>query len=575
MARPVWRPNAKSTPRRLGLVLVIALIAFAIIGLRLIDLQAVGERRYTRLGLDQRVHTAALAAERGNIFDRHGSDLAVSVPQQTIYADDRVITDPAAAAAKLAPVLGIDEGTLRVKLADRKKAFVYLARKVDDGVASRVAALHIGGIAAAPESKRFYPSGTIAASLLGFVGTDNNGLSGLETSYDKLLTGRPGELSVERDPQGREIPNGQRSVRPAERGSDLVLTIDQGMQYTTESALVDEVNLSNAKGGMAVIADVQTGDILAMASVDGPANGHPAVPTPASGHNRPLTDVYEPGSTNKVLTVSGALENGVVQPNTVFQVPAAIQIGSGRFEDHDPHGVMPWSVADILRISSNVGAIMIGSQLGPTRLDATMRAFGFGQPTGLGYPGEAGGILLPVSKYSDTSMGTIPTGNGLAVTAMQMLDVYRTIANGGVAEPPRIVAGTIDANGVRHDVAPKPSRRVVSTQTADEVRTMLAGVVKDGTGTKAAIPGYDVAGKTGTARKPPYDHPPYSYMASFAGFAPAQSPRLAAIVVMDQPQSSIYGGEVAAPVFSRIMQYALRLEQIPTSSLSPVPSPSR
>jgi cell division protein FtsI (penicillin-binding protein 3) len=538
-------------------------LAFVGIGARLVELQALGLGHYARLGLDQRVATLPLAAERGSIFDRNGTDLAVSVPQQTVVADPRVVHDPDGDAAKLAPVLGVDRATLRARLAQHDRAFVYLARKVDDATVARVKALGLGEVSFVPESKRFYPAGGLAGPLVGFVGTDNNGLGGLESAYERALTGRPGRVVLERDPRGREIPSGQRSLRLAERGRDLVLTVDQALQYEVEQTLADEVAAQSAKGGTAIVVDVKTGDVLAMASVDG-GNGttlaHPAAPTE---RNRPLTDVYEPGSTNKVITVASALEAGLVSPTTVFSVPDTIQVGDHSFQDHDPHPVANWTVADILRQSSNVGAILIGQQVGKDRLDASLRAFGLGQKTAIRFPGEAAGLLLPPSQYSVTSMGTVPIGNGLAVTAMQMLDVFATLANGGLSRPPRLVDATVDAQGMRHSVPRERPVRVVSDGTAAAMSDMLTQVVTGGTGTEAAIQGYTVAGKTGTARKPPYDTPPYRYVASFAGFAPVESPRLAAIVVLDEPGGEIFGGQVAAPVFSRIMQYALRLERIP------------
>jgi cell division protein FtsI (penicillin-binding protein 3) len=316
---------------------------------------------------------------------------------------------------------------------------------------------------------------------------------------------------------------------------------------------------------------VQTGDVLAMATVDGPDATHPARPASATDQNRPLTTVYEPGSTNKVITVASAMELGLVNPSTVLTVPDSLRIADATFADHDPHGTVRWTVADIMRESSNVGAIEIGRMVGKDRLDASLRAFGFGSQTPIRFPGESAGLLLDPAKYTATSMGSVPVGNGLAVTAMQMLDVFVTIANDGVSRPPRLVSATIDADGTRHPVTPQPGKRVVSEATARAMRVMLTGVVTGGTGTKAAIPGYPVAGKTGTARKPPYEHPPYRYMASFAGFAPADHPRIAAIVVLDEPGTAIYGGEVAAPVFAQIMRYALRLEHV--APTTPVDGP--
>ena len=553
------------------------MLAFAAIGVRLVDVQGLSRSQYSRLGLDQRLRTMELAAERGSIFDRNGSDLAVSVRQQTVWADPRVIDDPIGYAAELAPVVGVDENDLRIKLGQRDKAFVYVARKVDDETADRVRALNLPGIDLVPESERFYPSNALAGPVLGFVGTDNNGLGGLESAYEDTLTGRPGEIVVESDPQGREIPNGERRVVESERGSDLVLTIDQSLQYEAEQALIQGVTAAKAKGGMAIVVDVQTGDVLAMANVEGATAEQPARPAPPSTPNRPVTDVYEPGSTNKVITVSGALEEGNVTTGTWFQVPAELvyeddQTGRHVFEDVAPHPTA-MTVADILRESSNVGTILIGRTLGKERFDNYLRGFGFGAPTSLGFPGESPGILLPVTDYNDTSMASMPIGNGIAVTAMQMLNVYTAIANNGESQPPRLVAATIGPDGTRHEAPAPESHQIVSPETAAAMRLLLESVVTGGSGENAAIPGYRVAGKTGTARKPPYEQPPYKYVASFAGFAPVESPRLSAIVVLDEPRTSYYGGDVAAPIFSRIMQYALRLERVPPAAAAPPAKP--
>jgi cell division protein FtsI (penicillin-binding protein 3) len=455
---------------------------------------------------------------------------------------------------------------LAAKLADKKLAFVYVARKVERDVSKRVRALGLQGVGLLPETKRYYPAGSLAAPLLGFVGIDNNGLAGIEVGADEALAGKPGRMEVEQDPKGRELPDGERRVRAAVRGSDLVLTIDQSLQFEVERVLAEEVDKAAAKGGTVVIADVRTGDVLAMATVDGTTDEAPAHAAAAGEPNRPVADVFEPGSTNKVVTIAAAIEAGLVNPSSVLHVPSRIIVDGQKYDDVDAHPA-DMSVADIVRLSSNVGTIRIAEMLGKQRFDAALRAFGFGTPTGLEFPGEAPGILLPVDQYNATSMASMPIGNGIAVTAMQMLDVYLTLANDGVARAPRLVAGRIDADGNRHEEPLGATHRVVSSATAKVMRQMLEGVVASGTGTKAQIPGYRVAGKTGTARKPPYEKPPYKYVTSFAGFAPADNPSLAAIVVLDEPQKgSISGGQLAAPVFARIMQYALAVNRVPAAS---------
>ena len=544
-------------------MLVITSLGLSALVLRLTQVQAVSASEYAQKGTNQRLRKITLAAERGAIFDRRGIDLALSVSQQTVWANPRVVDDPAGYAAKLAPILNIDEKTLAARLTNKKQAFVYLARKVDDATAEAVRKLALTGVDFVPESKRFYPSGTLAAPLLGSAGIDNEGLAGLEVAYERKLAGHPGELVVEQDPEGRQIPQGHNRMTPAVRGQDLILTIDQSLQFEVERALIDAVAAATAKGGLAVVADTRTGAVLAMANVTGDGGGG-ARPATATERNRAVTDVYEPGSTNKVITMAGSLEEGLVSPQSRFVVPDKLPIANAVFADHEPHPPTDWSVTDILVNSSNVGTIMVAQKLGKDRLDHYLRLFGFGTPTGVGFPGEPNGLLLDPDHWYVTSMGTVPIGNGLAVSALQMLDVYTTVANGGIFRPPTLLEATVDAKGERHPVPPKPTHRVISAETAAKLNSMLQQVVRTGTGTNAAIPGYNAAGKTGTARKPLEGARGYSgnYVASFVGYVPAEDPRLAAVVVLDEP-TPIYGGQVAAPVFSRIMQYALRLERIP------------
>ena len=569
------KPSAKRvrtsvTPRkRLVALLVLMALALGVILIRLVDVQAIEGNHYEAMAMAQRIHSVTLAAERGSIFDRNGNDLALSVPQHTIYADPRVVKDPTRYANKLAPIVHVDRAKLRSRLAQPHMAFVYVARKVDDQTAARVKKLGLPGVGSVPESKRFYPGGALAGPVLGFVGTDNGGLGGLETGYEQTLRGKPGRIVAEQDPNGREIPATQRIDDPARRGGDLVLTLDQSLQFEVEKQLKAQVDSANARGGIAIIVDVKTGDVLAMASVDGGNGTGPARLAPASGPNRPLTAVYEPGSTAKVITVGGALEAGVVQPTTSFWVPWRLQIADRLFKDAETHKDASWTVSDIVRQSSNVGVIKIAEGLGKTRLDQFQRAFGFGSKTAINFPAESAGLMKNVGDYVPSDMGSVPIGYTTAVTPMQMLDVFATVANGGVTRPPRLVAATIGADGTRHELPPKRGRRVVSEKTASELNVMLRSVVTGGTGLEAKVSGYTVAGKTGTSRKPPYEPTP-RYMASFAGFAPAEAPRLAAIVVIDQPGTNndqYFGGKVAAPLFSRIMQYALRLEHVPPTTM--------
>jgi cell division protein FtsI (penicillin-binding protein 3) len=536
------------------------ILGATLVAVRLAQVQALSAERYIAVGESQRVRKVELAAARGAIFDRDGRDLALSVPRTTITANPRLVTDPLAQAQALSPILGMDELALRDVLS-KDKAFVYVARRVADDVALQVRALGLPGIEFQQEPARVLPGGDLAAPLLGRVGTDNEGLSGLEDQFEKLLRGRPGWSIVEKDPTGVKIAGGERSMEPSVQGDDLVLTLDRSLQYETERALAAEIASDHSKGGMAIVMRTKTGEVLAMANLAAREDGTVG-PAPK---NMTLTNVYEPGSVNKMITVSAALEEKLIRPEDRLTVPSTIKVADHVFHEHDPHPTQEWSITDIVANSSNVGSIMIGQKLGKDRLDRYMRDFGFGKKTGLGFPGESAGILLDPAKYSGTSMGTVPIGQGIAVTALQMLAAYNAIANGGVYVAPKLVQATVDSAGQRHPTPASPQNRVVSPTTAKQMTAMLAEVIRVGTAQRARIDGYTVAGKTGTARKPLEGARGYkagAYVSSFAGFVPAERPELTAIVILDEP-TPIFGGLVAAPVFAQIARYGLREFRIP------------
>jgi cell division protein FtsI (penicillin-binding protein 3) len=541
-----------------------ALLAFTALGGRLVYLQATPPPEYTAYGERQLVHEIELPAARGAIFDRNGRELALSVRQSTVWANPRQVTDPAGQAAVLAPMLGVDAAVLQDRLS-RDAAFVYLARTVPDAVAAQVSALGFAGIHLMEEPKRFTPASDLAAPLLGKVGTDNEGLSGIELQFEKTLAGKPGSKTVEQTPDGQELYGGLRELTAPVRGDDLVLTIDRSLQFETERSLANMITSARALGGVAIVMDTKTGEILALANLSkNPDNVGPPVP---SEKNVALTNVYEPGSVNKLITIAGALEEGLVRADEVLNVPGTIKVADHVFKEHDPHPPLDWSVTDIMANSSNVGSIMIGQKLGKERLDSYLRSFGFGERSGLGFPGESRGIMLDPKKWSGTSLPTIAIGQGFAVSAMQMLAAYNTVANGGEYVSPKLVKATLDSKGEAEDTPPSARRRVISERTSDQVTGMLAEVVRVGTGTNAAIDGYTVAGKTGTARKPLEGARGYkagAYVSSFAGFVPAENPRLSIIVVLDEPRSSsFYGGRASAPLFADLATYALRHFRIP------------
>jgi cell division protein FtsI (penicillin-binding protein 3) len=574
------------------MLLAFALV-FAAIAVRLVKIQAISADHYLAVGLSQRVTTTILAGQRGTIFDRTGQELAVSVPQTTIWADPQLVRDPIREAAALAPVLGMDTTALEAKLRSGGQ-FVFLEHRVDDTVAAQVTGLKLAGVFGMPEPKRFQPAGSLATALIGSVGADNKGLSGLEAQFNQQLSGRPGKLVEEHDPKGSQIPGGLRQYQAPVNGQDLVLTIDQSLQAQTEQALASQIRAAKAKSGTAAIMDTRTGELLAVASLGVPPScpgaalvastspttapvkpGTPpaACPPGPSASATPFTNVFEPGSMSKLVTISAALQDGVVVPSDRFSVADSLKLSDATFRDAESHPVENWTVTDILANSSNVGTITIAQRLGQQRLAGTLAAFGFGQPTGVGFPGESNGLVPDVAHWSATSIGTIAIGQGVAVTAIQMLAAYNTIANGGVYVAPKLVAATVDAAGQTHPTAPSAEHRVVSPTVAQEMTTMFGEVVRVGTGATAKIDGYTVAGKTGTALEPLPGARGYMsgvYTSGFAGFVPAEHPALTAIVVIDQ--TPMFGATAAAPLFSVIGGDALRDFRIAPAAPQP-PAP--
>jgi cell division protein FtsI (penicillin-binding protein 3) len=539
---------------------------FAIITVKVADLQVLNPGHYLSFGASQTIRSQVLAADRGTIYDRNHTELAMSVPLKTVFADPKLVADPVAAAAQLAPILGLDAGDLALKLGGSNR-FTYLARKVPKDVSDQVAALKLAGINFIDETERETPGGDVARSLIGSVDPDNNGLSGLEKQYAAELTGTPGSLTLERNPQGHTIPVGEHELTPALKGDDLVLTIDRSMQFETERVLAEQVKSAGGKGGIAVVTKPSTGEVLAMANVTTDEKTGAVTP---SGNNAAVTTVYEPGSVMKIATIAAALEGGKVTPDTTFTVPDHVQVGDHLFSDAEPHPTESMTVAEILAMSSNIGTIKIGQQLGKQGIYDSLKNFGFGSRTALDFLNEANGSVLNPDKWSSTSIGTIPIGQGVSATPLQVLEAYNTIANRGLYVAPRLVDSTIDSSGNEHPVPADAGRHGPSTATADSVNLMLRGVVTGGTGVLANVDGYTVAGKTGTARKVQpgggyYDASGvFRYQSTFVGMVPAEAPALSVIVVIDEPSDGLYtGGAVAAPAFSKIASYGLQRFAVP------------
>jgi cell division protein FtsI (penicillin-binding protein 3) len=553
--------------KRAGIMRIVIVVIFVTLGVRLVAVQALSSDHYARIGASEVTSTVQVPAQRGGIFDRNGAVLAISVPRSDVVADPFLIHDPAGEARTLAPVLGLPQSHLQLELSEHA-GFVYLAHEVEQGVVSKVKALDLVGITLLPDTQRVDPAGQLAKPLLGAVGSNGAGQAGLEYQFDKLLAGRNGTVIEEQAPGGVLLLGRTRQRPAAKGGTGVELTIDQPLQFATEQSLGAAVASSHAKSGIAVVMDTHTGDILAMANLVVDPATHKLV---EASQNLALTQVYEPGSVFKLVTFSAALSDGMIAPSTLLTVPNSLTIDGWVFHDAENHPTEQLSATQILAQSSNIGTIEVAQALGKGRLAAQISALGFGQPTGLGFPGESAGLVKKVaSQWSASDIGSTPIGQDDAVTAQQVLDMVNSVATDGVFVQPRLVRATVSSNGSVTATPSGATRRVLSSQVSTELTTMMEQVVQDGTAVSAGVPGYTVAGKTGTAQIPDPVHGGYipgAYMATFAGFAPAENPVLSAIVVLAQP-TPIFGGVVAAPVFSQVMQYALNRYGAPTSPQS-------
>jgi cell division protein FtsI/penicillin-binding protein 2 len=493
-----------------------------------------------------------VSARRGTITDRNGVELAVSEPSITVYANPKVVPDPVGTGERLAAFLGKDPGEIAHALSDRSKGFVYLARKLPIQKGALVEKLKIPGIGTTEEPRRVYPQGTLASQMLGAVGVDNYGLSGIEQSLERRLHGTDGKRRIINDALGK--PVSIVDSKRAEAGKDVQLTIDAHIQERTESVLAGVAQTFHPKGATALVLDPRNGELLALANWPAVDPSKPGTASAYASQNRAVQMSYEPGSTFKPVTVSGALEEKLITPQTVFDLPPTIEVADRTIRESHDRGPVSLTVARILAESSNVGTVTIGLKLGIDRFDKWVRKFGFGSSTGIDLPGEEAGIVPRPKQYSGSSIGNLPIGQGLAVTPMQMAAAYEAIANNGVIHRPHVIKGA-SAGG----------RRVIAPKTAHQVATMLEGVLgPGGTAEEAKVDGYTLAGKTGTAQKAiDGGYSKDKFVASFIGFAPARDPRLLVAVMVDEPQGMIYGGQVAGPAFEKIVSFALPYLRIP------------
>ncbi|MFF9145348.1 peptidoglycan D,D-transpeptidase FtsI family protein [Streptomyces sp. NPDC014861] len=610
--RPAARPPARKprtiklgSPRpRLRLIsvgLTLVMLAFVV---RLLQVQAVDASAYAAKADKYRFQEYTLSAERGEITDRNGIALAASVDAYDITADPKLFTPeesglrdaPEQAAALLAPILGKEPAELAKKLRTPDSRYTLLARKQTPQVWNQIKDLRkvyaqkaqepggtrvnlLGGVLSEPSTKRVYPNGDLGAGILGHVNAEGRGAGGIESLLDPELAGRDGKIRFTAS-GGRQVPTAGSQGTPAVPGSDIELTIDRDIQWAAQQAIAEQVRKSKADRGYVIVQDTRTGEILAMANAPGFDPNDLSAANAASMGNAALQDAYEPGSTSKVMSMAAVLEEGKAAPDTHVTVPNRLHRGDRLFKDDIDHPTWYLTLNGVLAKSSNIGTILATGQLGKDQaesnrvLDGYLRRFGIGSPTGLGFPGETAGILAKPEDWSTSQQYTIPFGQGLSVNALQAASVYSTIANGGVRIEPTLVRGTKGPDG-RFTAADKPAEsRVVSEQTAKTLARMLESVVEDreGTGTKAAIPGYRVAGKTGTANRVDPELGRYKgYTASFAGFAPADQPRVTVYCAIQNPtKGSYFGGQICGPIYKKVMEFALKsLHVAPTGSASP------
>ncbi|WP_153182640.1 penicillin-binding protein 2, partial [Streptomyces sp. E2N166] len=604
-ARAIRLGSPRPRLRLIGLALTLVMSAFVV---RLLQVQAVDAGTYAAKAEQNRYVVHTLPAERGGITDRNGVALASTVDAYDITADPTMFTreqlkvgdGPEQAAALLAPIIGEDQGDLVDVLRPKNKElrYVRLARRQTPQVWNQIKDLKtaltkkaetdksvvnvLAGVFADPSSKRVYPGGDLAAGILGWVGADGKGGGGLERKLNETLAGKDGKIRYAQS-GGRQVPTAGSTETPAVPGSDVELTIDRDIQWAAQHAISRQVEESKADGGYVIVQDTATGEILAMANSPGFDPGDLAHADPDALGNAALQDAFEPGSTAKVMSMAAVLEEKAATPMTHLTIPNRLKRGDRLFKDDIDHPTWYLTLNGVLAKSSNIGTIMATGELGKTQEEANkvlhsyLRKFGLGGYSGLGFPGETKGILAPPDQWSTSQQYTIPFGQGVSVNALQAASVYSTIANGGVRVEPTLVRGTKEEDG-RFTPAPEPKKtRVISEKTAKTLSQMLESVVDDeeGTGTKARIPGYRVAGKTGTAnRVDPATGMYKGYTSSFAGFAPADKPRVTVYcAIQNATEGSYFGGQICGPIYKQVMEFALKTLQVPPTGADPANLP--
>ncbi len=582
MPRAERERAAEVSRKRIRWLKVIIVLCLVVVTVRLIDIQVRRHGQYQHTSKLQLRRTITIPAVRGGIYDRNGAVLAMSVPTKTIIADNFQIPHPVDEAKALAPILGIPADVLSTQLS-KHSGYQVLTKDLSLAKAAIVARDQFPGITMVDSSVRHVPNGSLAQSVIGMTNASGEGAAGIEYQNQSILAGTAGSTTLLETPYGVSLPQGGAiRTKASTPGQGLELTIDQPLQYVTEQALGQQIAASGALSGTAIVMDVKTGEILSIANLVSTTPQSGPIPTPLASqnpspipgvaqaqNNLAVTQTYEPGSVFKLVTFSAALDSGQINPTTSFDVPDQIRLGGKIFHDAEVHAPMAMSATQILAQSSNIGTYMIASGLGETKLLAQVQKLGFGQPTGLNFPGESAGLLMNAARWQPTDLAALPIGQVDAATPLQVLDAYNAVANGGTMIQPSLIRGNVASDGSVSGLVSRPSRRIMSPTTASQLTEMLRQVVVNGTGAEAAVRGYRVAGKTGTSQIPTPGQASYvdgAYNATFVGFAPADHPILSALVVLQRPVGSYFGGAVSAPVFSKIMTYALHRYGIPTSS---------
>jgi len=565
----------KTGPRRMRGALAFCFIILSIFGLRLFQLQALDAPQLAATAAENRTRTLILPAQRGEITDRKGAPLAITVDARDITVDQTMVLDPAGTANAIAGITGADVATLIPELTGDRK-FNYVLKKITPEQWTKLKELKLPGIFSEKTTKRIYPSNTLASSTIGFIGGEDKGLAGLEYGFEKELAGSQGEVTVEISAGGRPLPSGIASEKKPVPGMGIRLTIDRDLQFVAEQALATRVEYAQADSGTLVAISPKTGKILALATYPTFDANKPGEAAEGVTVNHALVDAYEPGSTAKVITMAGLLNEGVASPTTPFTIPPVIKRNGKTFHDHDPHPTLKLTMTGVLAKSSNIGTIQAAELMGAEKFNNYLTKFGVGQTTGMQFPGESKGRLPKLENWSGTSFPTFAFGQGYMVTAVQIASMYATIANDGVRINPSLIEGYVMPNGEYQPAAQPERTEVISVAAAKTLREMMETVVSDeGTAPLAEIPGYRVAGKTGTAQVVDPACKCYSrdVIASFIGMAPAEDPEIVVAVAIHHPRNGRWGGLLAGPVFKEVAQYSLQQLNIPPSNGKPTGYP--